>query len=657
MAGSDILGIGVSGLLAFQNELATTGHNISNANTPSYSRQVVDLTAQNPMLSGTSYLGTGVQVTAVRRVYSDFLTAQVRTATSSSNQAQQYYTLASQVDNLLGDPTAGLTPSLQSFFDAVQGVANDPTSVPARQVMLSQANALADRFHNLDQQLSGLRQGVNTQISTDVNGINSLASSIAALNKQIADATAAAGGQPPNDLLDQRDALVTQLAQHVSVTTVSQNDGALNIFVGNGQSLVAGGTASTLSVVSNPYDPTCSEVGYTTGGVTAIVSNYLTGGTLGGTLDFRNQVLDPAQNALGRVALGVTSTFNAQHRLGADLSGNINQNFFNDITASSPRVLSNTNNTGNGMVAASVANVNALTTSDYRLDRTASGYTLTRLSDNTVTQLSSFPGSPVTVDGVTLSLTSGSIAVGDSFLIQPTRLGANGIGVAISDPSRIAASSPISISATTDANGLPTNTGTGAISAATVSNTTNLPLAANITLTFDPNAGGAGVPGFTVTGGPGGTLAYDPATDSSGKQFTFAGYGGMTFTISGTPSSADSFVISNNTGGVSDNQNALTLAGLSNQRTLANGSATYEGAYGQLVTSVGADTNQAQVNNDAQTSLLTQATASRDSVSGVNLDEEAANLVHFQQSYQAAAQVIATAESLFQTLLTAVKGG
>jgi flagellar hook-associated protein 1 FlgK len=656
MAGADTLGIGISGLLAFQRELATTGHNISNANTPGYSRQVVDLAAQNPLAAGNGYIGTGVQVTSVRRNYSEFLTANIRSATASNSQLQEYYQLASQVDNLLADPKAGLMPSLQRFFDATQVVASDPTSAPSRQVLLSEANALSDRFHYLDQRLSDLRKGVNTQISSSVNEINSIASGIASINKQIVDAQGSAGGQPANDLLDKRDALVVQLAQRVAVTTVPQDNGALNIFIGNGQTLVAGNTSSPLSVTTNPYDPTRSEIGYVVGGVTTIITSSITGGSLGASLDFRNQVLDTAQNELGRVALGLTSTFNAQHRLGMDLNGNINLNFFNDITTTAPTAQVSSSNTGSGVVAASVTNVSALTTSDYRLDRSASGYTLTRLSDSTITNLPTFPGAPVTVDGVTLSLSSGAIAVGDSFLIQPTRRGASAIGVAISNATQIATSAPIRTGEATNGNGLPTNLGTGKISAGTVSNTTALPLAANITLAFSPNALGAGVPGFTVTGGPGGTLAYNPATESAGKQFTFAGFGGITFTVSGTPSTADSFVISNNTSGISDNRNALQLADLRNQLTLANGTATYEGTYGQLVTNVGADTHRAEINKGAQESLLKQVTEARDAVSGVNLDEEAASLVRFQQAYQAAAQVISVSATLFQTLLSAVRG-
>lgn len=648
MATGDILGIGVSGLLAFQRSLATTGHNISNVNTPGYSRQRVDLVSNQPQASGNGFIGTGVQSSTVQRIYDNFLTGQVRSATSANSQLQTYSSLAGQVDNLLADPTSGLNPGLQGFFDAVHTATADPASIPARQVLLSQANTLTNRFHYLDQRLSDLRQGINTQITTSVAAINNLASGIAKLNQQIVLAKGLAGGQPPNDLLDQRDALVAKLSEQVSVTSVDQNDGAQNIFIGTGQTLVVGGNASTLSVVGNPYDVTRYEVALSTGAITSITSDYITGGTLGGALDFRKEMLDPAQNALGRVAIGLATTFNDQHKLGQDLKGVLGQDFFNALGSISPKVYS----TSAATLTASVSNVNALTTSDYRLDYNGANYTLTRLSDNAVISSVPFGAFPQTIasEGLTLTLTAGAVA-GDSFLIQPTRTAAKDVSVVTSDPTRIALAGPLVTREATNANGLPTNLGTGKISAGNVTNTTALPLAAPITLTFN-----SATNLFNVVGGPGGTIAYNPATDSAGKSFTFAGFGGVTFSLSGVPSNGDSFTINNNTNGVSDNRNGLLLADLRNQTKLANSSATYAGAYGQLIADVGSTASRVDVSASAQKALLNNVTASRDSVSAVNLDEEAANMLRFQQAYQAAAQVISVSNTLFQTLITAVRG-
>ncbi len=652
MASGDLLGTSISGLLAFQRALSVTGHNVSNVNTPGYSRQRADLVTRPPTPSGDGFIGNGVTVNSVERIVDGFINGQQTAATAANGQLQEFYRLASQVDNLLADPQAGLAPSLQRFFGAVSDVANDPSSIPARQVLLSEAQSLADRFHYLDQRLESLRNGVNTQITNTVSEINGLASGIAAMNRDIALALGTGAGQPPNDLLDQRDELVRQLAERVAVTTVPQDDGALNVFIGNGQTLVVGGNASRLDVVGNPYDPTRKEVAITAGPISSIVSDMLTGGTLGGALQFRNEMLDSAQNALGRAAIGLAATFNDQHRLGQDLNNALGGDFFTAIDNSSPRVLS----TSAATVSVSVPDVNALTTSDYRLDYDGATYTVTRLSDNAaVYSNAAFPGA-IASEGLTFTLTAGVVVAGDSFLIQPTRTGARDIGLALSDTRRIAAAGPLRSAEATNASGVPTNTGSGRIGAATASNTTSLPLAANITLTFDPDAGGVGVPGFVVGGGAPTPLLYNPATQGNGATLTLGGaYNGISFSVSGTPATGDSFVISNNTGGVSDNRNALALADLRTQQLLGNGTATYEAAYGQLVADVGIQTHRTDINRSAQQALLNRVTGERESVSGVNLDEEAANLMRFQQAYQAAAQMVAVSDTVFQTLLGVVR--
>jgi flagellar hook-associated protein 1 FlgK len=651
MAGGDLLGTSISGLLAFQRALAVTGHNVSNVNTPGYSRQRVDLVTRPPTPSGDGFIGNGVTVNSVERIVDGFINGQLDAATAANGQLQEFYRLAAQVDNLLADPQAGLAPSLQRFFDAVHGVADDPNSTPARQVLLSEAQSLADRFHYLDQRLEALRSGVNTEITNTVGEINEFAAGIAEINRQITLARGAAGGQPANDLFDQRDELVRQLAERVAVTTVAQDDGTLSVFVGNGQTLVVGNTASALSVVGNPYDPTRKEVAITTGAVSSIVSDLVSGGRLGGALAFRDEMLDTGQNALGRTAIALADAFNAQHRLGQDLNDALGGDFFAAIDASSPRVLT----TSAATVGATVTDATALTSSDYRLDFAGGNYTLTRLSDNAVVYgpNAAFPAGPI--DGLSFTL-GGVPAANDSFLIQPTRTGARDFAVALSDVERIAAAAPLRASAATNANGVPTNLGNAAIGAGAVSNTANLPLAANITLTFDPNAGGAGIPGFVVAGGPASPLLYNPATESAGKPFSFApGYGGYSFTISGVPQANDQFVIANNAGGVGDNRNALALADLRTRALLDGGTATVESSYGQLVADVGSQTHRADINRNAQQVLLNRVTEERDSVSGVNLDEEAANMMRFQQAYQAAAQMVAVSDTVFQTLLAATR--
>lgn len=633
---ADLLNIGVSGLLAFQRNLATTSHNISNVNTPGYSRQRVELSASPPQFIGGGYVGNGVQVSSVQRVYDSFLTSQIRTSTSTNSQLQSLYSYASQVDNLFADSQSGLSPALQDFFGAVQGVADDSASIPARQVLLSNAAGLADRFQYLNQRLGDLRNGVNTQLQTATTEINSLAQGIAKINKDIVDASGSGGGLTPNDLLDQRDTLIAQLAERVAVTTIPQDDGAVNVFIGNGQSLVVGTASNTLVTAPNAYDPARLEVAFKTGTTTAIISDSLTGGTLGGALQFRNQVLDSAQNSLGQLATGLVNTFNAQHLEGQDLNGALGAAFFK---AGAVQVLARSSNGGSGVVSATIANANALTSSDYRLQNNAGTYTVTRLSDNTVTTLAGFPGAPATVDGVTISLSSGVINSGDSFLIQPTRNGARDISVAISDPRKIAAAAPISTSKSLS------NLGSASVSPGEVLNSADAALLNTVTITFNnpPTT-------FAVTG-----VAPDPSPVAYTSGANIA-YNGWQIQVTGTPQAGDTFTIQQNTNGASDNRNALLLGGLQKQLTLAGSSASYQDLYGQVVAQVGSTTHQADISRQAQDNLLKQVTAARDAVSGVNLDEEAADLVRFQQAYQAAAQVISGSNALFDALLSAVRG-
>ncbi len=641
----DILGTGVSALLAYQRALSTTGHNIANVNTDGFSRQRVDLGARTPQVAGDGFIGQGVNVATVERVYSQFLTDQVRTASSAFHQLDTLQQLAGRVDNLLSDSAAGLLPSMQDFFNAVHEVADDPGAIPARQVLLSAADSLVSRFHSLDRQLTDLRGAVNSDIGTTVNEINGLAQAIAEANQQIVTAQGAAGGQPANDLLDQRDQLVARLGELVSVSTVPADGGALNVFVGNGQALVIGSQARALEVIANDFDPTRHEVAFAHPNGSGSISDFLNGGRLGGLLEFRDEVLDAAQSNLGLVAFGVAETLNAQHRLGQDLNGDLGGDLF---TSPQPLALANRNNTTGTNVAVSVNDVGALSDDSYRLQFDGvSAWTLRNLNTGNLVTLagSGTDADPFIGDGLAISVQALGAGAGDSyrFDIQPTRNGARDLALAISDPAKLAVATPIRGTASLS------NLGSGSIGVDGVSNVASLPLSGSggdITLTFD-----GAIPGFSVSGGPGGSLAYDPASEDGGKSFTLgAPFDGISFTVAGRPADGDSFVIGDNVNGVGDNRNGLLLAGLQGQLSLGNGSASFEDVYTQLVAEVGTVTRRAEVNRDAQEGLLQLSTNARDGVSGVNLDEEAANLVRFQQAYQAAAQVINVADQMFDEL-------
>lgn len=634
--GSSILNIGVTGLQVAQAGLLTSGHNIANAATPGFTRQQILQTTNVPQFTGSGFFGQGANVESVRRVYSQFLFSQVLSAQTTQAELDSHSLQVQQIDNMLADPSSGLSPALQDFFKSVSELSANPSSIPARQAMLSGAQALVARFQGLDQRFAEIREGVSGQIQNSVAAINSYAQQIAALNERIVLVQAGSLSQPPNDLLDQRDQLIADLNREIRVTTTAQADGSLNVFIGNGQALVVGQEEYGLQAVAALDDGNRVDVALVGPGGSAlrIPDTLLNGGALGGLLTFRRDTLDPAQDSLGRVAVVLAQTFNDQHRLGQDLIGALGGDFFRAPAA--PSVLPSTSNTGAGVVSASISDVQALQASDYRLSYNGGGnYTLTRLADNV--RLVDAGPLPATVDGMALNVAPAP-ALNDSFLIRPVRGGARDMGVALSDVRSIAAAGPLR---TTAANG---NAGTGKISAGEVTNTTGLPLAGDITVTFD-----AANDRFVVTGAEAGTLSYDPTTQSAGASFSLAA-GGFSFTISGVPVDGDQFVIARNAAGVSDNRNALALGQLQT-RNLVGASASYQSAYSQTVSQVGNKTRQIEVALTAQANLVKQAQDAQQSLSGVNLDEEAANLMRYQQAYQAAGKVIELAGKLFDEIL------
>ncbi len=632
-----ILDIGVSGLSSARANLQTASHNISNVNTPGYSRQQVLQATNLAQSTGAGFIGQGVHVSTVERVYSQFLVNQSLQAQTKSNQLDTYLTQISQVDNLLADASAGLSPALQNFFGSLQDLANNPASIPSRQSLLSNSEALVSRFHALDENLSASREGINSQVQGTVTEINSIATNIANLNNSITVAEGTAGGQPPNDLLDQRDALVSELGKLVNTNFVRQNNGNYNVFIGNGQPLVVGSETMTLRAVTSPNDPLEITVGFVAGNKTVLIpEKYLqSGGSLGGLLAYRNETLDSVQNSLGRIAIGLAQTLNDQHRLGQDLNGDLGGDLFN---VPSPKVISVTGNAPASNITMDISDVTALTTSDYRFSYDGANYSLTRLSDNTSVTTAVLPSgaAPLTLDGVGVS--GAVINANERFIIQPTRDVAKNISVAISDTAKLAAAAPIETKSSLS------NIGSGAISAGTVN---PLPIDANLqqplTITFHTPADGQ----FDVAGiGVGLPAVNQVYTD--GADITF---NGLTVQISGTPGAGDVFSIGPNNNGGSDSRNALLIAGLQTKNILVGGTANYQSTYGQLVSQVGNKTRELIVTSEVQANLLAQTNESLQSLSGVNLDEEAANLLRYQQAFQASGKIIEVSSTLFDTLL------
>jgi flagellar hook-associated protein 1 FlgK len=622
---ADLLSTGVSGLLASQVGLSTVGHNISNVNTAGYTRQTTTFNARTPEFSGGYYVGQGADAISVQRAYSQFLTQSVWSASSGQSRASQYANLTASVNNAVSG-SANLQTALDGFFGSVSDVANAPIDTASRQAMIGKANTLVATFKSLSSQFQQLDQQTNQQISASVDSINSLAKSIADLNGQIQKAYA--GGAAPNDLLDARDQAVSQLSQIVGVNVTQNSDHMYTVSVGNGQPLVSGTSATTLSTANNQYDASRLEV---VGPGGSVISGQLGSGSLGATFDFRTNVLDPARNQLGRAAIAMTDAFNKQSAQGIDLNGAAGGDFF---SISDPAVFNNTANTGTGTVTATVSDVSKLDASDYIMRFDGTNWSATTTAGVSVPMTGAgTAASPFVIGGISVTVGAGA-AAGDSFQIQPTRNAASTMSVAVSDTNKIAASGPL---AATKGAG---NTGKGVLGNLTVTDVTNPAFNTPATITFtSPTT-------YSIDGGA-------PQTYADGDTITGPGW---TLKLTGAPAANDTFSVKPAGSASGDNGNALAMANVATKGVLDNGVTTVSKSYSQLIAQVGTAGAQANTALTAQQSILDQATASQQSLSGVNMDEEAANLLRFQQSYAASAQVINTANTIFNSLLSAVQG-
>ncbi|HBO3384349.1 TPA: flagellar hook-associated protein FlgK [Pseudomonas aeruginosa] len=681
---SDLLSIGLSGLGTSQTWLTITGHNITNVKTPGYSRQDAIQQTQVPQFSGAGYMGSGSQIVDVRRLASDFLTGQLRNATSQNSELSAFRSQIEQLDGLLSNTTTGVSPAMQRFFAALQAAANNPSSTEAREAVLAQAEGLGKTFNTLYDQLDKQNSLINQQLGALASQVNHLSQSVASYNDAIVKAKSA--GAVPNDLMDARDEAVRKLSEMIGVTAVTQDDNSVSLFIGSGQPLVVGNTVSTLSVVPGLDDPTRYQVQLSNGNSIQNVTGLVSGGEMGGLLAYRNSALDSSYNKLGQLAITLADTINKQLGQGLDLAGKAGANLFGDINdpdITALRVLAKNGNTGNVHANLNITDTSKLNSSDFRLDFDGTSFTARRLGDDASMQVTVSGTGPYTLsfkdaNGVDqgFNLTLDQLpAAGDRFTLQPTRRGAADIEATLKNASQLEFAGTARTESTTE------NRGTGKIGAPTL---TSGPSPVDPTVlqgAFGPNGISLGATlsadgktytlssplpagwsyvdkdGNALTGSPtltsGNTNTVRMAfTDPSGQKYSYE------FELSGVPQNSDSFKLGFNDKGISDNRNALNLLALQTKPTVGgtdNTGSTYNEAYGGLVERVGTLTAQVRASSEASATVLKQAQDSRDSLSGVSLDEEAANLIQFQQYYGASAQVIQVARTLFDTLIGAFR--
>ncbi|WP_445939388.1 flagellar hook-associated protein FlgK, partial [Pseudomonas sp.] len=621
---ADLLNIGLSGLSANKTSLAVTGHNITNVNTPGFSRQETIQATRIPQFSGAGYIGSGTTLVDVRRIYNEFLNTQVRSSTALNSDTQSYLGQINQLDSLLAGSTTGVNPGLQKVFAALQTAAEDPANIPARQLALSEAEGLAKRFNTVYDRLYEQNAFINKQLSAVTDQVNQLAGSIAGYN----DAIAASNGQQPNDLLDAREEAVRKLSTFIGVTVVAQDDNSYNLFVGSGQPLVVGSQASRLEVVPGLSDPLRSEVQFVSGNSRQGITSLITGGEMGGLIRYREDVLDTTLNSVGRLALAVTDQVNRQLGQGLDLNGQFGNGLFrelNDPLLIGQRSLArvgNSDTTANLNVL--IEDTTQLTTSDYEVEFTnATDYTVRRVSDGT-----SFGPFDITVvpaaefDGISLNVASGTFAAGDRFRVMPTRNAGESIRADMKRPEELAFAAPLKSQTS------PANIGTGVISQPTLLTEIDIydPVAQTDLETSLRNApplrivmgaGGGATQGYDVVDVNGNVIDTGVIVPGQNNTLTItvpatAGPPAVPVpfdyevTISGRPQGGDNFSVSFNTNGVSDNRNALKLIDLQNRTTIginplapATTGSSFTDAYGDLVERVGTLTSQARVDGEA----------------------------------------------------------
>ncbi|QJD57688.1 flagellar hook-associated protein FlgK [Pseudomonas sp. gcc21] len=634
---ADLFNIGLSGLKSSQTNLSITGQNISNINTPGYTRQSAVQAARDPSFTGAGYIGNGTSIVDVQRIHNQFLTNQVRTSTSMNAEVMAFQTQIEELNGLLAGSATGINPAMQSYFGALQTAIEDPASVPARQLFLAEAEGLAGKFNTVHQRLTAQNEFIGQQMGTVTDQVSRLASNIASYNNSIAKASAQ--GAQPNDLLDARDEAIRQLSEYIGVTVVPQDDNTVNLFVGTGQPLVVGNDASALTIEPGRTDPNRVEIHLKSGSTSQNITGLVSGGELGGILRYRGE-LDNAMNSVGRLALSMASEFNQQLAQGLNLNGEAGSNLFADINSDQLKTdRSVAIGDSQGSLRVSIDDTSRLTTSDYEVRYDEGKLTVRRVSDGKLVE--PVGTNPAQYDG--FSLEDSGLQNGDRFLVMPTRSGANTIGVQMKNPQELAFAAPVSVQKDLNNRG----TGSAELILERGQSLDATALKGALPLTLERTSTGYTLGGEAVT-----------VSDTGEIALTVSGYG-FTLKLAGQPAEGDTFEISFNTG-TSDNRNALQLSNLQTDAVMGKSDTNKKGfsladGYGTLIQHVGTQTAQARAESEASGAVLKQATNNRDSVSAVNLDEEAANLMKFEQYYNASAQVIQIARSIFDTLISSIR--
>ena len=622
--------------------LQTTGNNIANANTPGYSRQSVQLADTAGQFTGSGFFGKGVSVVTVQRAYNALLTVQAGAANSIAAADSTRLAKLSQLEGVFPIGNNGIGAAAGNLLNSFVDVSSNPTDSSARQVALSSAQELASRFRNAGEQLAGLQGGVMLDMRAAVTSVNSLAKQVGRLNEQISALKGA--GQPPNNLLDERDRIVSDIGKLINVTTQPAGDGSLGVFIGAGQNLVLGGMVNSLRIMPDTFDPAKAQLALRDGSSDRLISqSAFSGGAISGLLKFQNEDLSEATRLLGQMAAAISGAVNQQQSLGLDLGQPAGRGA-PVFAVGDARVLPSQSNAGTAQFAASVSDPAQVQASDYELQFDGANYSITRQPGGQA--LTGSPFTPallaagINVDGLTIQLSAGTAQAGDRFLVQPAATAAQNMRLVLTDPRGLAAASPFSGSAGVGNRGTATVASVLATSAASVPS-----LSADFVFTSDTG-------NYNWTLNDGTSVTTGTGTWSAGSPIAL---GGFALNLDGVPKSGDTLKVASTVSPAGNNGNALAFVKLG-QTALVGRSATQIGmnitdAYASALASVGVRVQGGTTASKISTALAGDAETARSNEVGVNLDEEAARLIQFQQAYQAAAKILQVAQTIFQTLL------
>lgn len=642
MVAGGLTAIGLSGATAYQSALTVIGNNLANMSDPNYTRRI-------PQFSERAY-GSGVSHNATDRMYSDYLTTDLRSSVSQFHQYDAYYELASGLDSYLGNESSSVGVAINNFFGALQNLNASPSSMVSRQGFINESNSLVSRFQNMQQQLIGQMSDVNQQISASVQQVNGLTRQIAALNTELTSST-----QDPT-LLDQRDGLLKDLAQYLPVATRSNADGSMDVYLSNGMPLVIAGEASTINAVKNPQDPSSLTLAISSKFSTTLLGDKFNGGSIGGLFQYQNDVLKPAAMNLNRLSLVISDSMNHQHQSGVNLNNQLGGNFFSDINSPqliSNRVTASSNNTGSGTFSVMINDSSALHASDYQLSfSSATDYTLVRNGDGQTLSSGTLSGFPATItaDGYSVNISSGSFNAGDKYLISPTATAVDNLSVVVTNPMDIALAAPIRTSSSI------TNQGSGTIQFQGVTDINNASFSAPgslsppLTVEFLSDTSYQLVNANTsaVIEGP---ISYVPNTEQTIFPTPGSYDPGYNIQISGSPKQGDRFNIGFNTNSQGDNQNGLQLQALQIKKIIQNGNSSLSESYGALSGQVASKTNHAKAAALSSETVMQQAESRRNNYSGVNDQEELATMMFYLKAFEANAKMIGVADSMFSSII------